>query len=443
MASSILQVLRRISTELGGDRNQRPNRSWLHEYASVSRAFLCSYRRNGTVPLMISNPSCRYIYSNKIDFDLSQIYESYKSLDKYLVHGFQDKLLGHIENNLNKSNCCIIFDQLLKIEKENVCLDFIESFIKINSSAALHSDSFLQIDLHSLIRLLNFDYLNVSEFEILEACARWVHAKLKKSNKMPIWQNVRKEFEEIRSLIKFTDLTVDELGKMSEMPKLRNVLSFSEMGSLFFYLRDKTTKPTIECRTNRLTVQPFVTEDLGVYHDSTCRESFTTRELYSNRRILISSIFTFIDTAFEANLSITNVQTKEEIKLEAERESHESKWVFHLRPHLEVCPTQRYSIKFAIKSVDSIGHMIIGSKKEFYYKRDGTDYQCRINVSSPNDCYYDYNYHFIRKIAFYDCSWAVYLFRDFHNFVTKVFWLPGIYSIYSTDRKTIVGLKFC
>lgn len=243
----------------------------------------------------------------------------------------------------------------------------------------------------------------MSEFEILEACSRWVHAKLEKSNKKPSWQNVRKEFEEIRSLIKFTDLNVDELGKMSEKPELRNILSFSEMGSLFFYLKNKTTKPTIEWRTNRLTMQPFVTEDLGVFHNSTCRESFTTRELHSNRRILISSIFTFIDTGHEANISIINMLTKEEIKLEAERECHESKWVFHLRPHLEVCPTQRYSLRFAIKSIDSLGYLIIGGKKEFYYQRD-TDYQYRIYISSPNDCYYSENYHFIRKILFYDCS---------------------------------------
>lgn len=319
-------------------------------------------------------------------------------MDKYLVHDFQERLLEHIENNLNKSNCTLIFDQLLKIEKENVCLDLVESFIKLNASAAFHSDSFLQIDQQSLIRLLNFDYLNVSEFDILIACLRWAHAKLKEANKKATLTNVQKELNGVKCLINFTDLTVDELSRVKQSD-LRNILSFSEMGSLFFYLNDKTIKPNLEYQANRRATRPFAVEDKGVYLGS-FRESFEKRKLSSSRKILISSLFTFISSDYEqARLTITIEGEKSPIKMNIQKEACESSWVFHFRPYFEVDPQKKYLLKV----VSGFKSSMLASKGVFEYNQTGTDYQVKIYLSALND-YYDNSYHFFRKILFYDCS---------------------------------------
>lgn len=111
-----------------------------------------------------------------------------------------------------------------------------------------------------------------------------MHAKLKKSNKEPTWQNVQEEFEEIKSFIKFTDLTIEELSEVSKQAELRNILSFSEMGSLFFYLNDKTTKPTIEYRGDRRTMlsQETVSIESEKIVNATSEEYFYNYNDYYN-----------------------------------------------------------------------------------------------------------------------------------------------------------------
>lgn len=271
----------------------------------------------------------------------------------------------------------------------------------MNASAAFCSDSFLQIDRHSLIRLLNFDYLNMSEFDILSACSRWVQAKLKKSNKPQTRENFQKELKEIKNLINFADLTVDELSKIGQHG-LKNILSFSEMGSLFFHRYDKTTKPKIEYQASRKTMHPFVVEDSGVFYRDHPRDSFGTRRFASTRKILVSALFTFIDSENEkAQLSITDEKTKEQIKLKITKDVCESKLVFHFDPYFEVETQKAYLLKFT--SGPSCSTMV-ASKNTFEYKGAGTDYNVKIYLTALNDYYCDDTCHFVRKIQFFDCS---------------------------------------
>lgn len=308
--------------------------------------------------------------------------------------------MKHIESDLDESNCSIIFDQLVKIGVEDVATDLVQSFIKIGPSAALLSDSFLQMEEQSLIRLLNTDYLNVSEIDILRACSRWAQAKADRSGR-----EMREEFEGVKCLINFADLTMNELSKACAKANLKSLLDFNEIGSLFYSLSlsDKTIKPAIEYKTSRRTIRPFVA-DCGPYEtrvlDSSTILSCKTRRLISDRRILVSSICSFISAKFEdAMLSISDEKNGEELQLVIERESHESKWIFHLHPYLMVDPEDKYLLKFTSSLPGPNNSSTVTHKRIF--ENESTRFKMFI---TPVDAHAQHSYHFIEAIHFYAFS---------------------------------------
>lgn len=138
---------------------------------------------------------------------------------------------------MNNANCCLIYDQLIQIPTETSFLDSIEMMIMKNTKIAFASDQFVKINRNTLIKILKLKYLEIDEIEIMKACLRWINEELKRENCDSTLNKQRALFQPIKGLIRFTDLTIDELMKFHEIECL---LTDEEVGSLFMHLSNKS-----------------------------------------------------------------------------------------------------------------------------------------------------------------------------------------------------------
>lgn len=63
--------------------------------------------------------SFRYIYGEKMNFDLSELFETYLAGNKHLVYDLCEIIESHLCDNLNDGNKALIYDQLVQIKLEN------------------------------------------------------------------------------------------------------------------------------------------------------------------------------------------------------------------------------------------------------------------------------------------------------------------------------------
>ena len=120
----------------------------------------------------------RYFYTKKIELiDFSEIDSTYIAANKYLAFGLIKDLL---ENSLKISNVCLAYDQLAKLEIGDSLIRDFKHRITAWFSEACASDSFTQIGQDTLVCILKFDVLNISELDLLKACMRWTDNEVAK-----------------------------------------------------------------------------------------------------------------------------------------------------------------------------------------------------------------------------------------------------------------------
>ena len=169
--------------------------------------------------------------------------------DKYLIYHLGDRLLERIKNETNQSNCCFIYDQLIKLQKEVEELNHVRNFIEKNSNSAFKNELFTQISQDTLIDILEMNCLCIKEIDILIACLNWVDAEVKRQKLDATIENKQKVFAPFKSLIKFRETKFDEIKKIG--CQLRNLLNDKEIASLLLHLVDQSSPLEIECRTLR------------------------------------------------------------------------------------------------------------------------------------------------------------------------------------------------
>ena len=144
----------------------------------------------------------RYIYGHPIDFELSELYESYMAADKYLVHHFGEALIEYAKSRLTVESSCLIYDQLMKIgEHEEISLADVRTMIIENSREAIGTENFTQIDQETLISLLSLKELSIDGNYLLAAVSEWIDCELQRQGLQVNHVNRQKAFQPIKSYI--------------------------------------------------------------------------------------------------------------------------------------------------------------------------------------------------------------------------------------------------
>ena len=317
--------------------------------------------------------------------------------DKYLVDYLGDNLIERIKNELNESNCCLIYDQLVKLPKEEKALNRVRNLIEINSEAAFNNEFFTQITLDTLIDILEMKCLLIDEIDVLVACSKWVDAKVKRQKLDATIKNKQKIFAPLKSLIKFKEIKFDEIIQIGT--NLRNLLCDKDITSLFLHLVDETLQLEIECKTLR-TKPKIYSVSISVEGISGNIGNFCKFEL--DLTVNQSVVWTSIQTSFRdinRKLELNVYENKNEmLNLKHENILINDEWCFKFKNGLRLDVLNEYKLSFISNQSGNFEDFC----KNFKFKLEEDDKIFEFELSSKG-----HSFHCIKKIEFCASSYIL------------------------------------
>lgn len=266
-----------------------------------------------------------------------------------MVTSLTDKFSKYIRSIINKSNVCLIYEQLIKIQKDEKSLNEVKKMIQFNTSAAFNSEYFQQLSEDALIGILNLDYLSTKEIDILRACHKWLENNLKKRKVELTIQNKREAFKSIKHLINFARISENDFKNFEEK---QDLLTFKEIGGIYFLhgfdqeVIDSSLLP-FECKTKRKELLPsiFMNSD-PVISKSIPRNDPILIRLNSNQQIIISKISTYFLKPNVEGLELSVNEDGIELELDIVKRLVTHGWEFEFYSGLMIKPNKTYIMTF-------------------------------------------------------------------------------------------------
>lgn len=301
--------------------------------------------------------------------------------------------------SLNESNCFIIYDQLVKLQRD--CFSSLEKarkLIQLNSKLAFDSDYFTEIGEETLVDLLKMKYLTVSEIDILLSVSDWIDAQVQRGN-LPSTESKQTLFEPFKNLIRFDNLSAEEISKNANV--LKSILTAEELNSLLLHLIDRTNHPLIINYQSARSKESFAEfGGIASYNYNGNRFYFVT---YLNVKQKLS--ITFIDTllpraitSWHANGTKPGPKLKiyEDIRtLDANMKDTlvDGNWSFRFNPPLQLNPGSEYSFSITFKHFDFGPNSPLSKKFEPTFSYDHQPFTLK-----PYD---KFHFHCFKKIGFH------------------------------------------
>lgn len=201
-----------------------------------------------------------------------------------------------MKEKLNETNCSIIYDQLTRIENDKSPIELARNQIQMSGKTAFESYYFTQISEQTVVDILNMDSLSVAEIELLKAVSNWVDAEVIRLNLFSDAEHKRKVFEPFKRLIKFSDMTAEQIGV--GFGKIENLLTIEEISSLFLHLFDKSKPLVIKCATEHRTSTNIYSIFDGQTTNNGYRYSNLLASLIVYKKIYIKSLDTLLPGKF-------------------------------------------------------------------------------------------------------------------------------------------------
>lgn len=247
----------------------------------------------------------------------------------------------------------MVYNQIIKIEKNEDILDHVRKMIISNSRAVFNNENFENINEDALNDILNMDSLNLGEIDILKGCSKWVNNQVKKRKLESTADNKREIFKSIRHLIDFLKIEEKDLKSFEEID---NLFSVQEIGQLYRLKLFPHKYSSLKCNTLRTKLTSFTVIN-GDEWDFTFIENVSgsiNAALYvlltSNREISISNILTRFSKHRITDLYIEIRHNRHVLDIKVDKKLIEDIWAFEFIEVLKIKPNTLYVLKFGFKS---------------------------------------------------------------------------------------------
>ena len=239
-----------------------------------------------------------------VNFALSDLYDSHLAAENYRIHGLEGVIFEYIRRSLSPANICVIYDQLVKIEMEEELMARARTVVIERSKEVFGSEHFTQIGQETLISLLSLEELNIDEFDLFKAVAKWVYCEVQRQDLPVNRENRRRVFEPIKGYILFKALTPEQVARCQEIDEL---LQLHEIGSLLLHLQNPAYPYSLEPRTARRAGR-CITRNVSVRSATLLPStgSVYSREMHLivNRSVYLKTIHTTYSSRNAANLTL-------------------------------------------------------------------------------------------------------------------------------------------
>ncbi|XP_015596339.1 BTB/POZ domain-containing protein 2 isoform X2 [Cephus cinctus] len=172
-----------------------------------------------------------FLYTDEIQIDPETVMTTLYTAKKYAVSPLEKHCVDFLRTNLTSDNAFLLLTQARLFDEPQlaaVCLDTIDKF----TTDALNADGFTDIDIDTLMAVLERDTLRVRESKIFQAVVRWSKAECARQQLPVTPENQRAVLGRALSLVRFPLMSVEEFATG---PAQSGLLPDREIVLLFIY----------------------------------------------------------------------------------------------------------------------------------------------------------------------------------------------------------------
>ncbi|XP_056112381.1 BTB/POZ domain-containing protein 2a isoform X4 [Rhinichthys klamathensis goyatoka] len=183
----------------------------------------------------------RFLYSDEVQIGPETVMTTLYTAKKYAVPALEAHCVEFLKKNLRADNAFMLLTQARLFDEPQLASLCLENIDK-NTADALAAEGFTDIDLDTLMAVLERDTLGVREVRLFVAAVRWADAEAQRQQLQPTPENKRRVLGKSLSLIRFPLMTIEEFAAG---PAQSGILTDREVVSLFLHFT-VNPKPHVE-----------------------------------------------------------------------------------------------------------------------------------------------------------------------------------------------------
>ncbi|KAL7992925.1 hypothetical protein Chor_017181 [Crotalus horridus] len=183
----------------------------------------------------------KFLYSDEVQIGPETVMTTLYTAKKYAVPALEAHCVEFLKKNLRADNAFMLLTQARLFDEPQLASLCLENIDK-NTSDAINAEGFTDIDLDTLVAVLERDSLGIREVRLFNAVVRWAEAECQRQQWQLIPENKRKALGKALSLIRFPLMTIEEFAAG---PAQSGILTDREVVSLFLHFT-VNPKPRVE-----------------------------------------------------------------------------------------------------------------------------------------------------------------------------------------------------
>lgn len=183
----------------------------------------------------------KFLYSDEVQIGPETVMTTLYTAKKYAVPALEAHCVEFLKKNLRADNAFMLLTQARLFDEPQLASLCLENIDK-NTSDAINAEGFTDIDLDTLVAVLERDTLGIREVRLFNAVVRWSEAECQRQQLQVIPENKRKALGQALSLIRFPLMTIEEFAAG---PAQSGILTDREVVSLFLHFT-VNPKPRVE-----------------------------------------------------------------------------------------------------------------------------------------------------------------------------------------------------
>ncbi|XP_032065050.1 BTB/POZ domain-containing protein 2 [Thamnophis elegans] len=183
----------------------------------------------------------KFLYSDEVHIGPETVMTTLYTAKKYAVPALEAHCVEFLKKNLRADNAFMLLTQARLFDEPQLASLCLENIDK-NTSDAINAEGFTDIDLDTLVAVLERDSLGIREVRLFNAVVRWSEAECQRQQWQLIPENKRKALGKALSLIRFPLMTIEEFAAG---PAQSGILTDREVVSLFLHFT-VNPKPRVE-----------------------------------------------------------------------------------------------------------------------------------------------------------------------------------------------------
>nr|XP_060482969.1 BTB/POZ domain-containing protein 2-like [Panthera onca] len=153
----------------------------------------------------------KFLYSDEVQIGPETVMTTLYTAKKYAVPALEAHCVEFLKKNLRADNAFMLLTQARLFDEPQLASLCLENIDK-NTADAITAEGFTDIDLDTLVAVLERDTLGIREVRLFNAVVRWAEAECQRQQLQVTPENKRKVLGKALALIRFPLMTIEEFA---------------------------------------------------------------------------------------------------------------------------------------------------------------------------------------------------------------------------------------